>query len=94
MCAFWQLAFKVSVVEGQADAIQAQAFEESGILVLEEVLEELLNRSAPLSLMQDHELRTLSKKNSDFSGPTTSANAARIWNSHPGYPEMKFSMLR
>jgi hypothetical protein len=33
--------------------------------------------------------RTLSKKNSDFSLPITPARASRIWNSQPGYPDMK-----
>ena len=75
----------MSIVERQADTIQPETFEELGILLLEEILQELGKR-ATLTKPREQWLgpQTLSKKNADFSGPITPARAARIWNSHPG----------
>jgi hypothetical protein len=83
----------VSVVEGEPNTVQSKTFEELGIFLLEEVLQELGLPIRRRNNVVDKDQLTLSKKNSDLLGPTTSARAVRIWNSQPGYPEMKFSML-
>ena len=78
---------KVAVVERDTDAVQAKALEERGILLGEEVLEELnTTTSAMYNRCEYYYQRTLSKKRSLFFSPTTSARAERIWFSHPGYP--------
>jgi hypothetical protein len=82
------VVFKVAVVDGEANAIEPKRSEELGILLGEEVLEELesVGVAERLSL-------TLSKKYSYFSCPSTFLRAARTWYSWPGYPVMKFSMF-
>ena len=89
--------FKVTIVERNTNAVQPQTFEELGIFLLEEVLQKLEDNKFESSVFGCASLAvidTLSKNSSDFSDPMTSARASRIWNSHPGYPEMKFSILR
>ena len=84
------VVFKVPVVDGDADAVEAERLEELCVGLGEEVLEELM---VIVQIFNDKQYLaddgrwcglTLSKKNSDFSLPRTLASASRSWNSHPG----------
>lgn len=79
------------VIKRNADIIQSQAFEELGVDIGEEVLKELNSIRYEITMCYVNGLvkRTLSKKNSDFSLPITPPRASRIWNSQPGYPDVK-----
>ena len=93
----FHVIFKMTIVHCDANAVQTERFEEGCIGFCEEMFQELVYSSTSIShlnAMIQNGILTLSKKNSDFFSPSTSARASRIWNSHPGYPESGESTRR